>query len=39
VATVWQTLLDPNSGKEYYYNPTTQATQWHPPPELATSAA
>eukprot|EP00039_Didymoeca_costata_P010685 m.144552 g.144552 ORF g.144552 m.144552 type:complete len:1420 (-) comp14925_c0_seq1:86-4345(-) len=30
-ASAWQTATDPTSGKTYYFNPETGATQWEPP--------
>eukprot|EP00401_Gymnodinium_catenatum_P009751 CAMPEP_0117523974 /NCGR_PEP_ID=MMETSP0784-20121206/35003_1 /TAXON_ID=39447 /ORGANISM="" /LENGTH=288 /DNA_ID=CAMNT_0005320101 /DNA_START=22 /DNA_END=888 /DNA_ORIENTATION=- len=27
----WEKATDPTSGKEYYFNRSTNATQWHPP--------
>lgn len=36
---VWKAVIDPASGKTYYYNTETQATQWEAPPEFAASEA
>ena len=30
----WNTLTDPATGKLYYHNTDTNATQWTPPPDL-----
>lgn len=27
-ASAWQSVVDPASGKTYYYNPTTNETSW-----------
>ena len=35
VASDWQTATDPASGETYWFNPTTGASTWDPPPSPA----
>lgn len=34
--TNWREATDPKTGRTYYYNKVTKATQWNKPLELAT---
>lgn len=38
-SSAWKAQTDPGSGKTYYYNSATKATQWECPAELATATA